>query len=268
MLNPLKKAIDEIKYRIPKEILEVVFLQRQWRSHAVPPTIDEQLEALVLRPRLMVDCDLLGGVEVFIPTDGLEQTSIDPITTVYFIPKNLTQGRSILSVLGMSYAGPSLTGALQSFKPCSITPAMQSMESMMNTFMPVPAMSTAKCSLVGDNTVRVREQYPSMGVGFLRCIIANDENLANLQLKSILTFADGAVLCSKAYIYNDYTISLDRGQIMAGHDIGKFKDIVDAYADAEELYREWLRNKWQKVSFFNDYERRYRFIKMLAGGQR
>jgi hypothetical protein len=93
----IKKAVDEIKYSIPMEILQQVFVKpsKHWRD--APASLDDAIISTVIRSQVMVDMDLVGGTEVYIPLWMSPSKLVDLYMTVYNIPKDLTQGRSITS---------------------------------------------------------------------------------------------------------------------------------------------------------------------------
>lgn len=270
-MNPIKKAIDEIRFRIPREILNLVFQDTQYSWRNTPLALEEQITNKVLRARVLVDCDLVGGDEVFIDLEGVPQEMTNTFTTVYYIPKEKTQNRSINSVLSVSYITSAAAMAMAGhtgFDPCSVTPGLQMAQAMMNAHSPIPPVSTAKVQLIGENTVMVRDTAPPIGFGYLRCILSNDEALSHLQLRSIPAFCDLAVLACKAFIYNEYIVTLDKGQLHGGQEIGVVRNIIEGYSDAEELYQLFRREKWAKVAFMNDRETFERFIKLQIGSMR
>ena len=61
---------------------------------------------------------------------------------------------------------------------------------------------------------------------------------------------------------------MDMAELRGGHNLGKFKDIIENYADANELYDSYLKEKWQKISLLNDRESTTRLLKMVVGGPR
>ena len=270
-MNPIKKAIDEIRFSIPREVLNLVFQNttHSWRNS--PVSLEEQITNKVIRPRVIIDCDLTGGDEVFIPLEGIAQETLANYTTVYYIPKDKTQNRSINSVLSISYVSSTAAVSLSSnsgFNACTVTPALQIAQSMMDAHSPIPPVSSSKVELIGENTVMIRDLAPPNGFGFLRCILSNDEAMSHLQLRSILAFCEMSVLACKAFIYNEYIVTLDKGQLYAGQDIGVVKQIIESYADANELYRTYVKEKWTKISFMNDRESMDRFIKLQVGSMR
>ena len=71
-MNIINKIIDELRYRIPSEILNIAFRDsnNNWRQHQ-PISLNEQILTKVIRPRVIVDSNIIGGQEVLINLDGL-----------------------------------------------------------------------------------------------------------------------------------------------------------------------------------------------------
>ena len=270
-LNPIDRAIFEIKFAIPKEILTEVFkpLTFSWSPAAV--SLDEQILNKVIRPKIMVDANMTGGSEVVIPTSGLVRQSSDEYTTVFHIPKNLTQGRSIMAALSISYMDASSLSAYNRtaiYDPCSVTAMGQAAEALFNSANTIVMPSTARVELVAENTVMVRDTARVQATGFLRCLLAYDSSMSQLQIGSIMDFTELAVLGTKAFIFNDYRVKLDEGKVKGGFELGSFREIVESYSDAREQYNEYLRNVWRKVAHMNDRESYERLIRMQVGGFR
>jgi len=264
----VQKALDEVRFTIPREILEVVFTPKniKWRSN--PPSLDEQIMAAVVRPRVLVDCDLVGGTEAFIPLDGIPYERHDDYTSVYRIPKDRTQGRSINSVLNITFSDPSKVSSYGVAAGQQNTMMLQVGSSVMDAQGSIPVTSTAKIQLIGENVVMVRDTVILPANVYLRCILANDENMAGLQMRSYHHFAKLVVLAVKAHVFNNYAIQMDVGQLLGGMQLGRFKEIVDTYADSNELYDTYLHEKMQKVLFMSDNESHTRFLKQIIGGSR
>lgn len=270
-MNPITKAVDEIKFRIPRDILKQIFQDKSYNWRDTPISIDEQILSRVIRPRVMVDCNLMGGTEALVPLDGSERQIVDSFITIYRIPKDITQNRSIMSALSVSYMSSAMGAGLagmNNYKQCSVTPALILGQGMMDAFGPIPQTSTAKVQLIGENTIMIRDTIPPVGYGYLRCVLANDENMSHIQMRSIPDFCKLCELAVKSFIYNEYIVTMDRGQLYGGQDLGVFKQIVESYADSEELYQDYLRNKWAAVAFMNDNESFTRFLKLNIGGYR
>ena len=61
---------------------------------------------------------------------------------------------------------------------------------------------------------------------------------------------------------------MDIRQLMGGQQIGRFKDVIDQYADAEELYQTYMTEKWEKVALMNDQQAYTRLLRVMIGGNR
>lgn len=267
-MGPLSKCIDEVKFRIPRAILEAVFIKRAQHWRLTPASLDEHILNEVVRPRVLVDCNLVGGTEVFIPLDGVPLERSNDYTTVYRIPKDKTQGRSIMSVLNITFSDPTKVSSYGVAAGAHNSIMMQAGQAVMDAMGNMPVTSTAYVQLIGENVVMVRDTVVLPANIYLRCLLENDENMSHLQLKSYRDFSKLVEYAVKAYIYNEYVIPMDMGELYGGQALGRFKEIIDSYADAEELYQDFLRDKWQKVSLMNDREQHTRFLRLMMGGFR
>lgn len=270
-MSAIKKALSEIRFSIPDAILQEVFVDRTQHWRNTPLSLDDQIMTLVIRPRVLVDADLTGGTEIFISLEGISARMVDQYMTVYTVPKDRTQGRSIVSVKNVSYLAYGALASMsanQLFQPCSVTPLTTAAQAMFDSVNAIPPISTARVRLIGENTILVQDTSPPVGVGMVRCTIGNEEELGNLPPRTYIQFADMCVLAVKAYIYNEYIIKLDLGFMNGGQEIGRFKEIVDSYADANTMYREYLRNKWGRIAYSADREKMRRFTQLQTGGYR
>lgn len=267
-MNPITQAINQIKFRIPKRILELAFTERHHWQRASMANIDEAIRNQVIRPRVLVDCNLHGGTEVWIDLAGVPYERTDDYTSVYRIPKTSTQNRSIISVLNVTFTDPLRASAYGIASGCGNGSLLQAGQAVMDAYAQIPITSTARVQLIGENVIMVRDSMVLPPNIYVRCIVSNDENLNHLQLRSYPEFVKLVEFAVKAYIYNSLVIEVDIGEIQGGQQIGKLKEIIDGYSDANELYDEFLTNTMSKVLFMNDLETFSRHIKLLTGSLR
>lgn len=276
-MNPLKKAIEEVKYRIPRQLLEKVFVAPLTNWRATRSNLDDQILSLVVSPRVMVDCNLKGGKEALIPLRGLEFQMPEMGISIVHIPKDRTEGKSINSVLSLVYfdspgafggsfgantrtLGANYAGGIDS--TATMTVALNAMRSQDT----IPVVSTSKIKLISENTILVKDQSFIPSNSAVRCILAEDENLSGLNLRSYHAFAKLVEYAVKSYIYNELVISIDESQLLYGQAIGAFKDVFMGYADAEQNYQDYLIETWEKVAFMDDENQHTRYLKLLIGG--
>lgn len=267
-MNILKKALDDLKYNIPGEILRIAFQDNtNWRQ--APVSIDSIILNKVIRNRVLIDANLVGGEMVLIPLNDVTVRYLDTYTSVYEIPLEKTFFRNIISLLSVSYlptlfSGSPMGGGVGMFQPTSVNDVSSASLRMMNSFANLPPVSTAFIELVGDNTVLIRNEMRISQAYVLRCIIGNEENLNNISIRSFQNFSRLCELAVKSYIYNNMIIKLDTAYLQGGQELGAIKSIIEGYSDSEQMYRDYLNEVWRPVAFMNDTQSHIRHIKMMV----
>ncbi|WP_144106678.1 hypothetical protein [Paraburkholderia sp. BCC1886] len=267
-MSPISKALFEMSRRIPPEVLQTVFVKRLERWRDTPKSIEEQILSLVIRPRVLPDCDLVGGTQIWVNLDGCRIGGSDVYETIFRIPKQRTNGRSIMSVLEVCFTDPSRISAAGIAANGQNNMMLQGGQAVMDAMGMIPQTSTARIELIAENTVLVRDVMTMPANSYLRCTVANDENLNNIQLRSYHKFVKLVEWAVKSYIYNFYIVDLDVGELRGGQQLGRIKEIIDTYADAEASYEDFLEQKWRKVAFMNDDTSYNRYLRRMIGGNR
>jgi len=274
-MNALQYAVNMIKQQIPFEILQVAFTIDENPSTVNLTSLDEKILRKCIRNRVMMDANVVGGVEMIIPLNQVTPSFYEETYTVYFIPPELTMNREIVSVLGLASlpfgsgynaSMPSAGGgnaAPFSLAPTSIgnNNALLGVADRIGDAASISGIfHNAHTEIVGYNTIAVYSYYRTLAMLGLRVVIENDSNLNNIQPRSYNVLGTLCSLAVKSYIYNKLSIAINNGYLSAGQDLGMFKNIVDNYSQAEEDYQVYLREKWAKVAFMNDNVRHTRQI--------
>lgn len=268
MMNPISYALQRIHAVVPKELLQKAFIDRDRYTRSTPQTLGEAIKAVVLRPRVFVDMDVVGGTEVFIRLEGLMTSRPDDFTSIYQIPKSRTQNRSISSVLNITFNDPTGISYYGMATGCQSTQMMATAQGLLDAAGTVPVTSTHQVQLIGENVVMVRDTTILPANAFLRCILASDENWSHLQMRTFRRFAEGCLYAVQSHIYRVLVIEVDQAELSGGFQLGRFREVLDGYADAEELYQTFLTEKWQKISLMNDHESWTRHLRGVVGGHR
>lgn len=261
-MNVIPKSIDYVKTRIPPLILAEAFTKNQYGYGFTAKTVDSQIMDLIIRPRVLVDCNLVGGLEVIINLTQSERERIDDITHVIRIPKSITNGQSILSVLHLLHMDPTkqtqygLAGTLSGNAVLRLT------QGVLDALAPLPTMSTATIELIAENTIMVKDNVLLPLSCFLRCVITQDTNMSKLRPRYYMQFCKLVELAVKAHIYNNLIVPLDEGYLKGGSELGIVKQIIEGYADAADMYDEFLV-KWAKIMVLNDRESKTRHIRSM-----
>jgi hypothetical protein len=91
--------------------------------------------------------------------------------------------------------------------------------------------------------------------------------MSHIVNKALIDYAQLVILATKAYVYNNLVIPMDRGVIMNGVANNKMQEIIDSYSDANVQYDEYYQENWGKVTFMNDRRRMGNLVaSMMAKG--
>ena len=258
-MNAITYAINNIRFNIPIEVLRLSFGEPEGVfSGAVG--LDELITTRVIRPKILVDCNLVGGVSRQILVSQCKVRRI-PGGWVITVPKELTDGRSIINVTDLlsGVTRPPGTPHRGGLPPTSNP--LVAVPDMLNPPMVIP---TTRLELLADNIVLVKTDVQIINNGVLNCNIENDNNLNNISPRSYTPFAKLVLLGVKAYIHNTLTIRLGEGYIYNGHELGIIKETIDNYADAHEMYQDFLENTWSKIAYMNDKNKMSNYIASIT----
>lgn len=269
-MNAIQKALADIKFKIPRPVLEEVFLRQEGFTSTIkmPVSLDYRIREKVIDARVIPDCNLVGGTEVAIPLQDVVPQWIDPYKVVFRIPKSLTENRSITRVYSLSYGhggAPNISGG---FPNQGGSAMMRAASAMLDSHTPIPDVSNAHVQLIGENTVLAHANITPQPYLYLRCVLEADDEFTHLKPTSYKAFSKLVEFATKSYIYNNMIIPMDQGVLSGGMPLGRFREVVDGFADADELYDQHFEEVWRKVSMMNDTAALHRHLKMITGGRR
>jgi hypothetical protein len=272
MSNALIYAINEIQQKIPGEILMAGMNIDELETTINMSSLGDKILRKVIRKRVMLDANILGGIETTIPLNNIAPSFFEQFYTIYQIPGELTNNKEIISALSISFMPASGYFGMVGGQPnsqslnsssgvgASYNPIMNVADRIGNAASSTGVMSNAHLELVAYNTVLVYAHYRSLANFGLRVILENDSNLNNLQPRSYKQFSMLCTLAVKAYIYNKLIIALNNGYLSGGQDLGIFKAKIESFESAEDDYNTYLREVWAPTAFQNDTTRMNRFI--------
>lgn len=258
-MNPIEYALSEIRNQIPEEILRLAFpgMEGQWDSGI--ESLDFRIRVNVIEKRVRVDVDLIGGTEEILPLDRMNVNVVDFTSCVVHVPSDITQNRSIVQVYDISYGPtgyPATANLTSTYGSYSSSPRGNRVSQIVSTAAGTNAFVLGDVQILGNNTFSVRYNGLLSPGMFIRCRLADDENLNSIRQQSYHVFSKMCVLACKAYIFRKFAISLDQGQLQGGMQLGVIRELVWNYQESEELYQE-ARQKWRAVAVMND-TRQYR----------
>jgi hypothetical protein len=266
MSNPIQNAISDIRFKIPIEILNFTYLSKTLGMfNNTAYSLDERIRDEVITYKVMRDANLIGGTVINIPIHMHLQERVDMNKAVYYIPKEYTNGRRITTALSVAYyAGlPSVQNALTSQQNL----LMGMVSGILDSNVPVPQVSTARCQLIAENTVYVEDSFRIPDMVFLRAWIENPSDMSHLKLPSYRNFSRLCLYATRADIYNKNVIKMGEAYLDGGSEISQYRSIIEQYSDSIDMYEDYFDQVWGKISRFSDRESQRRAIRMGISGR-
>jgi len=265
MLTPLDHAINRIKLNIPKEILEKTFIEsnNRFRAYRSAVSLDSLIRQKVIRDIVLTDCNLIGANEMKIPVLSGWCQNIDSNNMIVRVPKTYTQNRSITEVLNATYLPSS--GYLMPYGTIqAVSDVTLATNKLLNSVRNPTISGTIDTELIGENTIMVVGAGTVANNLFLTVMVEYDENMSTLSRTAYHVFAELCVKATKAYIWTNRIVTMDKAEIDGGYQLNRFTSIVEGYEDAYEQYTEYFNEKWKKVSFMADPARRKKHLSMIT----
>lgn len=260
-MNAINNALSKIKFNIPYEVLNIAFVEYDNYNYNKIISLDEQIMAKVIRPRVLVDCNLISGQEMYVDLTFANVKYLATGEYLLEIPKKYTNGKSIIQPLELICN----VYYTNTFPGSNSSPYVNDAVKMYNNLASHNIIQTSRLELIGENEVLVHDSSVQIINGVLRCRVELDSNLSSLHPSAFIKLENLCVLAVKAYIYNKCKILIDKGYITGGHELSSISEIVDSYQDANEQYYEFLQNTMRKVFFCSQSDNMNRFIQMQFG---
>lgn len=263
-MNAILFALNQcIATAIPREVLERAFYDVKQYNNLDTRDLFHHLQDQVIYKFMFPAMNVVGGTRMVIGLGDIQPEVRDRFTRIYRIPKSLTQGRSIICAMGISYGAFLNVGNMN--YPQGSSQMLGAAEQLVNSVSGPQINSTDQVSLIGDNVIMVRDAIQMYGGVNLECFVEHDKTLANLNPRSYQVFTELVILAVKAYIYNKLIIQMDMGFIHAGRELGVMRDVITGYADSHEMFMEKMRTDWPRINYLNDFETHRKHIAMQFG---
>lgn len=265
-MNAINIALQEIRNNIPPEVLQLAFIQNDpclGRVNNQIVSLDERIKSAVIRRRVMTHCNLVGGqpVYIYLGNNSIRINEVLPAEYVITIPKSLTEGKGIVSVLSVV----SNFGYINTTAFGYVSPMITAANNMYNNLASETIMQSSRLELIGENVVLIKDPSMYLFNTALRCVLENDSNMSNLHPRFMLAFAKLCVLATKSYIYNTCKVKMDQAYLYGGHELNSVTEIIDGYSDAEQMYQEYLHVEFKKVMYMNSPNNMSRTIRSMFG---
>lgn len=263
-MNAINKALNEVRFNIPLEVLNVAFIENEpylARVNNQIISLDERIRNSVIKARVLVDCNMVGGVPIVIYLSRCRINELLPGEYIIEVDKELTNYKSIVTVLSIV----SNFGYVNTASFGYTSPLLTSANNMYNNLSNETIMQSSRLELIGDNTILVKDPSMYLFNTAMRCVVENDENMANLNPRFIPAFAKLVVLATKSYIYNRCKVKLDQAYLYGGHELNSITEFIDGYSDAESMYQEYLHLEFKKIMYMNPSSNMTRWVRSMFG---
>ncbi len=268
-MNAIQHAINRATREIPRPILENTFIDRSYMQRASPKSLEQRIKEEVILKFVLQDLNVTNGVYSYIPLAYAKQVYSDQNTFTYYIPKELTGGRAITTVISINYQPYRLNNASYGYQTqCQNTMLNRATDYLLNSISDPQVAESTRVDLVGENTILVHDSPMTPAVGTLVCILENDDELSTIRPRLIPEFTKLIILAIKAYIYNEQVLLVDKAQLYSGHELGKYREIIESYSDCMEQYQTMLDEKIGKLFYMNSKENMTRHVRFMLGGRR
>lgn len=262
-MSMLSLCINEVYQQIPEEILSFVFMEMDKRNYYVPVNLDARIIEEVINKRIMPDLNVEYAVRINVP---LNQCDIERITAqdwIVTVPPELTNGRKIITVLGVNFIDMYATSPGGFGIPTSSAGALLvGAQKMANATGGIAANYEVKCEMISGNAFRIRRTGFVSSNCAVELIIENDPQLNNIPITAADYIKKLVVLATKAYIYRKSKIRIGQAKLDGGSELGAFMEFIDSYADANELYLEELKSA-SRIQWLGSEEMKYDFMQMI-----
>ena len=262
-MNLITYALNDLDFHISKEILNIGFKEFQPLTLNNITTLHDIILNNVIRRKVLVDSNIVGGetVDIFL-TDCEVQHIYEQNETIIRVPKSVTGGRTIIDplslVLNTYIAGNGmLTG--------STSNVLGLAAKIVASQTGPDVIQTSKLQMIGENTILVQSSTALYTSGILRVVIENTSNLDNMGMRHGITFSKLVRLAIKMYLYTNTRVSMAQGYLYGGHELSIVQDIVNEMSDAETMYYECLKTEWAKSQFINNEKNMTAYLQMMLG---
>lgn len=272
MANAIEMVMAEVNAEIPPQILHMALVTAN-RRFTVFSNIQQFILQKIIRERVLIECNLIGGKpksivlqQKFLETTIKELEGFaggDGGFDVYRIPPEYRDGMPIAQVIGVQYPyGTSNSGVSGLDVNRGGYNMIDQASEVLNSYTLSSPRNHPTAELLSGDLIKIIPSMYSHCNWLLTCRIAYDDVFTNLHTSAFDTLSDMVVAATKAWIYTNLMIDIDRAAVECGQDIGTVRSIIEEYRDANQQYKE-LRPKWNAASLLEPSIRRRMLIYQL-----
>lgn len=265
-MDLIQHALAEVKAQISPQLLARTYNNPDDFGFQVT-SINDYIKKNIITCRVLRDCNILGGQEMYIETRRATKIKQMRETSIYIYKASDWMGNGLITVTdfrsgnmspygGCSSGGtsgpPGDAGILGDAYKHAEFQARRKEEAY-------DIGGSSLVRIIGDNAISIQNTLvPPIGV--FTVIIGHNPDLTDMGRRTAIFFSKMVVAAVKADIYNTTLLSLAEGDASRGFILTSISDVVNSYSDAEEEYQDY-RLRWGARAFENDPLRHDEFVK-------
>lgn len=228
-MDLITQGLSKIHRSIPRQILDVRYnIIKDGFSN-----VNSNIEDIVIRGEVFTDLNLMSCNQLVVKISDLVYKGRYGDRDIYDVPSELTNGLSIIEVIGVIADGHS---------------------NILMVEGDVTIPSTIRTYLVNRHTISIDSEFSTESDGYIELMLAYDDRLKDINPISYPELFKAFILATKADIYNELSIDLDIGGLYYGYNIDALKSRVDEWSDAREQYEEHMELTVGRILFMSSDE--------------
>lgn len=270
MSGAIAYALKKIALEIPQQILNEVFAVKQYRNSSFysVQTIESIIKEKIIVNHVIPDIALNAGTEMNIPIlPAWISVYEDPPRTLISIPPEARQLQQIVSVLSVGYSA--INNAFLPTTSYMDVGSSNQLGRYGKMVLDAVSISTPLTSvgthITPDGGGIVLLDAPRITAPLVaKVMIGYDQYMSELTPRMYPLFKRLCVAMTKSYIYNQYDIDIDKGQVIGGVTISRFAERVREYSESLAEYNELL-DEWLAGEVYSQPSSKIRYFDSLIG---
>jgi len=258
MHNPIDLAICHVVNNIPPQILEVALRtanKRYNEENHLAAFISEH----IIDGRVRKEINISGGhvKTIALRSEWIERSRSehagfagdDGPYTLYRIPPEFRDNMPISNVLSIQYPYNTYLGG--GVGDLNLGTGGYNMNEMIQEVLNSYTLSTPRnhpvCRVLAGDLIKLTPSQYANQNWLLTVRINYDSAMTSLHAAAIPVFQELCLQAMRQWCYTNLYIDIDRAYMETGVDIGTFKEVLQSYSDAGQLYKEEMI-KWRGVA--------------------